>query len=101
MVISAYERGSFEGNLLDLFEPGFSPAFFPEFIDNMAFPPDWFDRTSTCDRECTECGYCDKVLESVRKDCTVAEFQKDSRGANNENVLKSSQTNGGKSHETR
>ena len=70
MVISAYERGSFEGNLLDLFEPGFSPAFFPEFIDNMAFPPDWFDRTSTCDRECTECGYCDKVLASVRKDCT-------------------------------
>lgn len=70
MVISAYERGSFEGNLLDLFEPGFSPAFFPEFIDNVAFPPDWFNRTSTCDRECTECGYCDKVLESVRKDCT-------------------------------
>ena len=70
MVISAYERGSFEGNLLDLFEPGFSPAFFPEFIDNVAFPPDWFDRTSTCDRECTECGYCDKVLASVRKDCT-------------------------------
>ena len=70
MVISAYERGSFEGNLLDLFEPGFSPAFFPEFIDNMAFPSDWFDRTSTCERACTECGYCDKVLESVRKDCT-------------------------------
>ena len=70
MVISAYERGCFEGNLLDLFEPGFSPAFIPNFIDNAAFPPDWFDRTSTCDRECTECGYCDKVLESVRKDCT-------------------------------
>ena len=32
---------------------------------------------------------------------TVVEFQKDSRGANNENVLKSSQTSGGKSHETR
>ena len=77
MVISAYERGSFEGNLLDLFEPGFSPAFFPDFIDNTAFPPDWFDRTSTCNRECTECGYCDKVLASVRKDCTVVEFQSD------------------------
>ena len=62
MVISAYERGTFEGNLLDLFEPGFSPAFFPKFIDNSAFPADWFDRTSACVRECTECGYCEKTL---------------------------------------
>ena len=70
MVISAYERGSFEGNLLDLFEPGFSPAFFPAFIDNAAFPNDWFDRTSACSRECTQCGYCESVFESVLKDCT-------------------------------
>jgi len=65
MVISAYERGGFEGNLLDLFEPGFSPAFFPRFIDNAAFPPDWFDRTAACSRECTECGYCESVLDKV------------------------------------
>ena len=65
MVISAYERGSFEGNLLDLFEPGFSPAFYPELIDNSAFPADWFDRTSACVRECAECGYCEKTLSAV------------------------------------
>ena len=67
MVISAYERGSFDGNLLDLFEPGFSPAFFPQFIDNAAFPSDWFDRASACSRECLECGYCESVLEQVMK----------------------------------
>jgi len=65
MVISAYERGSFEGNLLDLLEPGFSPAFYPEFIDNAAFPAEWFDRTSACARECAGCGYCEKTLSAV------------------------------------
>ena len=67
MVISAYERGAFEGNLLDLFEPGFSPAFFPQFVDNAAFPSDWFDRTSSCPRECTQCGYCESTLAKVLK----------------------------------
>ena len=65
MVISAYERGTFEGNLLDLFEPGFSPAFYPEFIDNAEFPADWFDRTSACIRDCENCGYCESVLSTV------------------------------------
>ena len=68
MVISAYERGCFEGNLLDLFEPGFSPAFFPTFIDNAAFPSDWFERTSACVRECTECGYCEETCRKVEKE---------------------------------
>jgi collagenase-like PrtC family protease len=65
MVISAYERGSYYGNLLDLFEPGFSPAFFPRYVENSAFPGDWFDRTSVCARECTGCGYCEEVFGKV------------------------------------
>ena len=67
MVISAYERRSFEGNLLDLFEPGFSPAFFPVFLDNSAFPSDWFERTSACPRECTGCGYCERTYKTVAR----------------------------------
>ena len=69
MVMGAYERGSFAGNLLDLLEPGFSPAFFPDFIDNSSFPPDWFDRTSRCERECIECGYCESALRVVAARC--------------------------------
>ena len=65
MVMSAYERGRFEGDLLDLLEPGFSPAFRPRFIDNTAFPPGWSERTGSCARECTACGYCDSVFDKV------------------------------------
>jgi len=65
MVIGAYERRSYGGNLLDLLEPGFSPSFFPKYIDNAAFPPDWFENTGACPRECTSCGYCERVFETV------------------------------------
>lgn len=34
LVIGAYARRSFDGNLLDLLEPGFSPAFNPVFLEN-------------------------------------------------------------------
>ena len=67
MVMEAYARGEFRGNLLDLLEPGFSPAFRPTFIDNAAFPPDWFVRTGACPRECTGCGYCERVFARVSR----------------------------------
>ena len=38
-----------------------------QVVDNAAFPPDWFVRTSTCDGECAECGYCDRVATQVLK----------------------------------
>jgi len=65
LVMEAYARGEYHGNLLDLLEPGFSPAFRPTVLDNAAFPPDWFDRTGACPRECTGCGYCEEVLKRV------------------------------------
>ncbi|MDA3923099.1 MAG: hypothetical protein PF904_00175 [Kiritimatiellae bacterium] len=65
MVIGAYAEGSFFGNLLDLLEPGFSPAFAPNFINNSAFPPDWGKHISECDNSCESCGYCNQVLSKV------------------------------------
>ena len=65
MVIGAYAEGNFQGNLLDLLEPGFSPAFAPNFINNSAFPTEWAERTSECNGECDTCGYCDEVLKQV------------------------------------
>ncbi|MGC9316772.1 MAG: hypothetical protein ACP5KN_01900 [Armatimonadota bacterium] len=65
MVIDAYVNRRFRGNLLDLMEPGFGPAFAPFIIDNTRFPDDWFERTSTCDRRCHACDYCRGVLEQV------------------------------------
>ena len=67
MVLNAYTSGSYNGNLLDLLEPGFSTLLAPEFIDNISFPEDWFERTSTCGRHCETCDYCKKVMEQVLK----------------------------------
>jgi hypothetical protein len=67
-VLRAYATRKFAGNLLDLFEPGYSPAFAPYAIDNERFPSDWFERTSTCDRCCDRCGYCRAVLHQVLVD---------------------------------
>lgn len=65
MVIHAYANRRHDGNLLDLFEPGFAAAFAPEMIANDKFPADWFARTSTCGRRCEECSYCGDVLSRV------------------------------------
>jgi collagenase-like PrtC family protease len=65
MVIGAYAKGKYRGNLLDLFEPGFGPALKPWFIDNEMFPQDWFEKTSNCSKQCENCNYCKKVFNSV------------------------------------
>ncbi|MBN2451413.1 MAG: hypothetical protein JXR77_13560 [Lentisphaeria bacterium] len=65
MVVHAYATGRFRGNLLDLFEPGFGPAFAPWVIDSTRIPEDWFERTSGCNGRCTDCTYCREVLEAA------------------------------------
>jgi len=64
-VVHSYVKGRCRGNLLDLFEPGYSPAFSPCIVDNERFPEDWFERTSDCGGQCHKCGYCEAVLEQV------------------------------------
>ena len=65
MVIDAYARGEYYGNLADLFEPGHGPAFAPYVIDNSRFPNDWFEKTTACDKRCENCHYCQSVKERV------------------------------------
>ena len=65
MVIDAYAKGKFYGNLLDLFEPGFGPALAPYILDNRKFPSDWFEKTTSCKKNCHECTYCQGVLEQL------------------------------------
>ena len=65
MVIGAYAAGDFHGNLLDLFEPCFSPIFAPFMIDNERFPADWFETAGSCAANCQHCGRCDAVLSQV------------------------------------
>lgn len=65
MVIDAYARGRFYGNTLDLFEPGLGRAIAPYIISNRDFPKEWFTKTTSCDKICHRCGYCQSVLERV------------------------------------
>lgn len=65
MVVEAYTSLKFHGNLLDLFEPGYGPAFVPNIIDNDKFPSDWFEKTKKCKKDCHTCGYCSEVLQKV------------------------------------
>jgi len=65
IVVGAYARRSFSGNLLDLLEPGHGDLFAGHYLDTTAFPEDWFARTTSCTRDCARCGYCDRVLRAV------------------------------------
>lgn len=63
MVIDAYARRRYSGNLLDLFEPGFGAAFAPYVIDSSKIPADFWEKTTSCCKDCTRCSYCEKVLQ--------------------------------------
>ena len=65
MVLGAYCSRRFDGNLLELMEPGFASQFFPYYIDNGRFPQDWAERTGRCTNGCTGCGYCETVLKQT------------------------------------
>ena len=65
MVIDAYARGKYSGNLLDLFEPGFGDAFAPYVIDTSKLPEDFWQQTSSCSKNCESCSYCKKVLQDA------------------------------------
>ncbi len=65
MVVDAYTRGQYRGNLLDLLEPGFGPALAPYVIDAGSIPEDFFDRTTRCGRACQACDVCRSVLEGA------------------------------------
>lgn len=74
MVVAAYARQQYHGNLLDLLEPGHSGLPSIPSIDNSLFPEDWFERTTSCGHRCWECSYCANVFEKVRFDPPDVQF---------------------------
>lgn len=68
LVIAAYAKRQFHGNLLNLLEPSHARAFAPAWIDNDAFPDDWFAHVSACGRQCAACTWCADVLQKVLRD---------------------------------
>lgn len=65
MVIGAYARGWYAGNLLDLFEPSYSPAFAPFVVDSAKIPADFWEHTVACNKNCHQCNYCEKVMNKA------------------------------------
>ncbi len=65
VVIDAYAKEKYSGNLLDLFEPGFGPAFAPYVLSNGLFPKDWFEKTTKCLGHCESCTYCKDVYKKI------------------------------------
>lgn len=65
LVVSAYARGSFNGNLLDLCEPGFGAVFDPYVIDNTLMPEDFYEHVTQCDKQCHACDYCRQALQGA------------------------------------
>ena len=58
MVLEAYASGHYEGNLLDLMEPGYASLIAPHILDNAAFSSDWFEKSSGCHGQCAQCSVC-------------------------------------------
>lgn len=65
MVIGAYARGRYMGNLLDLTEPSYSHDFKGYVLDPTRLPQDFFDKVTVCNKECHDCGYCKQVVKDI------------------------------------
>lgn len=68
VILDAYTRGRYPGNLLDLLEPGFGAHLAPTILRNDRFPLDWFTQTSQCGHRCQQCNYCASVLEQISEE---------------------------------
>lgn len=64
MIVAAYARKKFSGNLLDLTEPSFSKDFKNTILDAQRLESSYFDRVTACSKNCEECNFC---LETVKK----------------------------------
>ena len=64
-IIGAYTQEQYPGNILDLLEPGHSLLLQGGFLDNSKFPEDWFEKTSSCNKDCENCSYCAAVLKMI------------------------------------
>ena len=64
-VIDSYIAGKYYGNLLDLLEPNHTATLDGQYFRNSKFPLDWFEKTSECGRNCSNCDYCNDVINQV------------------------------------
>ena len=71
LVIDAYSRGRFTGNLFDLTEPNHGPRFKGKVLDGARVTDAWWRTKARCNRDCASCGLCRRVLAEALVDCEV------------------------------
>ena len=69
--ISAYLRGSFSGNLLDLLD-ALNWMAEKAIISNHELPHDFLQQLSSCSKDCGSCHYCEDLLEACAKEKSLA-----------------------------
>ena len=69
LILKAYTSGSFDGDLLQILDPGFSYFVAPQIFDNKSFPKEWSEGkiAGRCANDCTHCGKCTEVLNMILK----------------------------------
>lgn len=65
MIVGAYTRGRYVGNLLDLTEPSFSRDFKGVVLDGTKLPNDFINYVTQCNKECHKCGYCKAIAKQI------------------------------------
>lgn len=75
VVIGAYKRERFDGDVSSLTEPGFGDMLSPFILDNAAIPANYWEHKTSCARTaahgstvpCETCGYCASVYKQILK----------------------------------
>lgn len=65
MVVAAYAREKFSGNLLDLTEPSYSTLFKGYILDNLKIPSEWAKTAYSCLKNCADCNLCNSAVQSA------------------------------------
>lgn len=66
MVVAAYARERFRGNITDLTEPSYSSLFKGKILDNTLLENDWFDTVLKCNKACYNCNYCKETAKKIK-----------------------------------
>ncbi len=73
IVIGAYAKGRWDGDVSSLTEPGFGDLLAPHILNNTAIPTGYWTQKTTCARArakgstafCCECGYCERIYRQI------------------------------------
>ncbi len=68
-VVKSYVNKSCFGNLLDLLEPNHTKTLGENcYLSNKKIPDEWFERVTSCDKDCYNCRYCEKIFNLILSD---------------------------------